>query len=102
MIGINANKFHHGTTFLAVLETSLGTLKWVSDTDGQGKINAKFEMAAIEPEIDTLIQTLNQMGLQDCALELTRARTRYAGIWPANLMILAICSTRIVDDCMTH
>lgn len=74
MIGINANKFHYGTTFLAALETSLGTLKWLSDTDGQGKINAKFEMTAIEPEIDALIQTLNQIGLQDCALELTRAK----------------------------
>lgn len=74
MIGIGANKFHHGTTFLAALETSLGAFKWAADTEGLGKINAKFEMAAIEPEMDAVVETLNQIGLQDCALELTRAK----------------------------
>jgi hypothetical protein len=74
VIGISANKFHHGTTFLAALETSLSAFKWAADTEGQGKINAKFEMEVIEPEMDAVVETLNQIGLQDCALELTRAK----------------------------
>lgn len=74
MIGIRANRFHYGVTFLAALETSLSAFKWAADTEGKGAINAKFDMSAIEPEMDGVIATLNEIGLQDCGLELTRAK----------------------------
>ena len=74
VIGISANRFHYGTTFLAALETSLSAFKWAADTEGQGTIDAKFDMAVIEPEIEAVVETLKQLGLEDCALELTRTK----------------------------
>jgi len=76
VIGINANQFHNGTTFLAAVETTLSTLKWAAETEGKGQMKATYHMAVLEPEIDRVVKTLSEMGLADCALELTRAKNQ--------------------------
>src|SRR5262245_59208625 len=70
----NAPRFYYVTTLLAGVETTVTMLKWVADTEGKGPIKVNYEYSVLEPDIDALVTQFRELGLEDCAIELTRAK----------------------------